>query len=317
MKIAYQFWRNQGEKDRTMYLSFEGAYHGDTFGAMAVGKSSGFHDPFQDLFFEVKTIPFPSTWAEDPDVDLKEEESLEALSKHLQQFGHKTVAFIAEPLVQGAGGMRMCRPSFMHKVAEMLRAHNVLIILDEIMTGFGRTGSLFAFEQCGFVPDMVCVSKGLTGGFLPLALTIVQEHIYQAFLGDTFDKAFSHGHSYTANPLGCAAAIASLELLQQPSTCAQIKGIATTHQVGLQQLSNIPELKSVRQTGTIAAFNLHETTHTYTNPIASVLAEHFLAEGLIIRPLGNVMYLLPPYCVGLETLGNVYGTIEKVLKRVL
>ncbi|MFH1066546.1 MAG: adenosylmethionine--8-amino-7-oxononanoate transaminase [bacterium] len=237
LKMAYQFWRNQGEEKRRLFLSFEGAYHGDTFGAMAVGKGSGFHDHFQKLFFEVKTLPYPATWIGDADVGKKEQAALDALNLCLKNHAHETAAFIVEPLLQGAGGMRLCRPSFLREVFDLVKSHGILVVFDEVMTGFGRLGTNFAWQQIERTPDMLCLSKGLTGGFLPLALTVVTPSIYHAFLGTDFNKAFAHGHSYTANPLGCAAALASLELLQEPATQKKIQAIQKTHETQISKLA--------------------------------------------------------------------------------
>lgn len=314
LKMAYQYWSNQNETQRTLFLSFDGAYHGDTFGAMAVGKGSGFHEHFQKLFFNVMTIPYPATWQDDADIVQKEAHALQALQDILQQHASKIAAFIAEPLLQGASGMRLCRPSFLQQVIDLLRTHNILIIFDEVMTGFGRTGTHFAYTQIQREPDILCLSKGLSGGFLPLALTISTEEIYQAFLGDHFDRAFAHGHSYTANPLGCAAALASLELLLKADTQQAIQIISTTQKNCLNQLkNNLPNLKSLRQLGTMAAFNLFSEETNYHHPLVSQLKKQFLDHGLLIRPLGNTIYFLPPYCITKAQLETAYATVTDIL----
>jgi adenosylmethionine---8-amino-7-oxononanoate aminotransferase len=314
LKMAYQFWRNKGQEQRYRFLSFEGAYHGDTFGAMAVGKGSGFHDHFQKLFFEVDTIPYPSTWIEDEEVETKEAAALQHLKNLLLTYADSTVALIIEPLIQGSSGMRLCRPQFLRDVIDLVRDHNILIIFDEVMTGFGRTGTLLAAEQVARNPDIICLSKGLTGGFLPLSLTVTQDHIYEAFLGATFDKAFSHGHSYTANPLGCAAALASLEILVSPSTQNQICQIGKIHAERLALLSqSLPNTTSYRQLGTIAAFEVTNATAQYGHISGQLLRQYFMEKGLLLRPLGNVVYLLPPYCISSQDLHRAYDGIEHIL----
>ena len=283
LKMAYQYHVNQGHKDRTLFLSFEGGYHGDTFGAMSVGARSGFHHAFEQLFFSVLTLPFPATWQEDADIDLKEQQALDRLESILAQQGAHISAFILEPLLQGASGMRLCRPDFVQKVVERVRVYDILIIFDEIMTGFGRTGPLFALDALDIVPDFLCLSKGLTGGFLPLSLTITTQEIFKAFLADDFNKAFAHGHSYTANPLGCAAALKSWEILQRPTTQAALQDIHQAHQQGLAFLKAQQghKIHRLRQLGTMAAFDLREGI-TITIP---QLKAAFLQRQLVIRPL--------------------------------
>ncbi|CAH0381912.1 unnamed protein product [Bemisia tabaci] len=306
LKMSYQYWWNKDERDKTVFLSFEGAYHGDTFGAMSVGVTSGFHDPFSRLFFSVLTIPFPETWIGDDQVENKENHALQILERHLQADAHKIAALILEPLVQGASGMRMCRPEFVSRAVNLARQYGILIIFDEIMTGFGRTGSYFALEQVNFVPDFICVSKGLTGGFLPLAITATTDRIYDAFLSEHFTKAFAHGHSYTANPLGCAAGIASLELLTQPDVMAKLNRIHLTHKKELEKLSAaFTDIHRTRVTGTIAAFDI---------PYAQLLKPKFLEKGLLLRPLGNTIYLLPPYCISDSELEGAYKTVAEIIK---
>lgn len=307
LKLAFQFWHNQG-KPRRRLLAFDGAYHGDTFGAMAVGRSSGFYAPFHELLFQVDFIPFPATWTGDTGVADKEAASLAALDAWLDRHAGETAALIAEPLVQGAAGMRMCRPEFLRRVVERVRGHGVLVIFDEVMTGFGRTGALFACEAVGTPPDVICLSKGLTGGFLPMAATVCGERIYEAFLDAGFDKAFAHGHSYTANPLGCAAALASLELLQTADSAARRTRIAAAHQRGLAMLAAQGRLAQTRQCGTIAALTLPATDAGYTAAIGPRCAAFFLERGLLVRPIGNELYLLPPYCVTDDELGRAYET---------
>ncbi|MBI5346719.1 MAG: adenosylmethionine--8-amino-7-oxononanoate transaminase [Chlamydiae bacterium] len=312
LKMAYQYWQNLSEYKRTRFLSFEGGYHGDTFGAMAVGKTSGFHNNFQKLFFEVDTIPFPSTWIGDEEIDKKEKASLKALNEYLEKNGSFCACFIAEPLLQGARGMRMCRSSFLQKVIALLRSYGIIIIFDEILTGFGRTGSTFAFEQVKEVPDIICLAKGLSGGFLPIALTVVSQSIFKAFCGTKFEKTFAHGHSYTANPLGCAAAAASLEILLEKKTQDNIQALAKV------QRENIANLNVVapRFLGTIAAFNLESTRTIYSHKIAAKLKKLFLQEGLLLRPLGNTVYLMPPYCLKPKLLKESYQKIAVILSKL-
>jgi adenosylmethionine-8-amino-7-oxononanoate aminotransferase len=311
LKLAYQYWRNRGAPERRRFLAFEGGYHGDTFGAMAAGVSSGFYEPFRALLFEVDHIPFPATWIGDPDVEAKETAALEWLDRWLDRYGAQAAAAIVEPLVQGAAGMRMCRPEFLRALVDRLRAAGVLVIFDEVMTGFGRTGALFACVKAGVAPDIICLSKGLTGGFLPMSATICGDAIYDSFKGADFGRAFAHGHSFTANPLGCAAALASLDLLETPETTARIAAIERAHREGLAALANHPGLIRPRVTGTIAAIDLLGADETYDSAFGQRLKAWFLDRGLLIRPIGNVLYLLPPYCIEHAELAGAYAAIAE------
>jgi adenosylmethionine-8-amino-7-oxononanoate aminotransferase len=313
LKLAYQYWRNRGQPQRRRFLAFEGGYHGDTFGAMAAGYTSGFYEPFRDLLVRVEHLPFPATWDGDPDVAEKEAAALTRLDEWLERFGHETAAIIVEPLVQGASGMRMCRPEFLRALRRRLDDAGVLLIFDEVMTGFGRTGASFACIKSGVTPDLICLSKGLTGGFLPLSATVCGPAIYEAFLDPGFAKAFAHGHSFTANPLGCAAALASFDLLETPETMAQMAMIERVHRRRLARLRGRPEFAEARCTGTIAAVNL-QGGHSYAGAASRDIQRFFLDRGLLLRPLGPVIYLLPPYCTSEAELDSAYDAIEDAAK---
>ena len=313
LKLALQYWRNLGRPERRRYLAFEGGYHGDTVGAMSVGASSGFFAPFKDLLFEVDVLPFPETWEGDAAVAEKEARCLSALDAYLDRRGDETAAVIIEPLVQGAGGMRMCRAEFLQALVQKLRAAGGLVIFDEVMTGFGRTGDLFACLSAGVTPDLICLSKGLTAGFLPLAATVCRDPIYEAFLDTGFDKAFAHGHSFTANPLGCAAGLASLDLLMKEETRARIAAIEARHRKHMARLAHHPKVTRPRVTGTIAALNVGVEDSGYAAAIGPRLKAFFLENGLLLRPLGEVIYFLPPYCISDSQLDRSYDTLERAL----
>ncbi len=305
LKMAYQYWQNLGE-NKKKFACLEGGYHGDTIGAMSVGKNSGYHDVFNPLLFDVISFPYPDTWADDFSVEEKEHIAFQQIQERLNKHHQEIAAFILEPLIQGASGMRICRPEFLNKLIKLVKSYDILVIFDEVMTGFGRTGTVFALDQLEptCAPDILCLSKGLTGGFLPLALTIASEKIYQAFLDDKLSKAFLHGHSYTANPLGCAAAIASLSLLLSPETQQAIKNIQQGHNKGLALLNQLEHVSKVRQIGTISAFLLSEEC---IKPLMATL----LAQGMLMRPLGNTLYILPPYCLSTENLEEVYQKLAQ------
>lgn len=317
LKMAYQFWHNQGQVQRKRYLAFDGGYHGDTFGAMAVGNSSGFFDVFKDFFFDVDFIPFPETWIGDETAAQKEEASLAVLENILEEKASEISAMIMEPLIQGAGGMRFCGEDYLRKVVALLKRYGVLVIFDEVMTGFGRTGHMFACQKAGVTPDMICLSKGITGGFLPLSMTICTETIYEAFLSDEFDKGFIHGHSYTANPLGCAAGLASLDIFEEEDVLTHLRVLEEIHVQGLKNLEMVEGISKTRVKGTVAAFEVSDPQGGtgYRAPIGQTLKQAFMNEGLIIRPLGNCVYLMPPYCITAEQLQTVYQKLASVLKK--
>lgn len=302
LKMAYQFWANQGQK-RTRFVAFNGAYHGDTFGAMAVGKTSGYYDPFFDLLLEVTFLPYPATWINDESIAEKEAAAIQSLERYLEDHAHETAAIIFEPLIQGASGMHMCRPRFIETVVKRCRQAGVLTIADEIMTGFGRTGQMLACDTLnGHYPDFLCLSKGITGGFLPLAVTLCTNEIYEAFLGTSYAKALTHGHSYTANPLACAAALASWDLFKQEQTLSKINTLSQTQAHWAEVLSTVPGVEKCRQQGTVLAFNLHNFNPQQLQKFKRTVIEN----GLNIRPLGTTVYTLPPYCVTPEQLRSAY-----------
>jgi len=313
LKMAFQYWKNMGAKGRKRFLSFEGAYHGDTLGAMSVGHRSVFTRAFSELLFDVDFIPYPATHISDADVVTREEESLSYLDCLLSTHGRSYAALIIEPLVQGAGGMRMCRPEFLRQVEKRIRAHGILEIYDEVMTGFGRTGEYFACIRAKTAPDIICLSKGITGGFLPLAATVCTDEVFSAFYDDDPMKTFYHGHSYTANPLGCAAALASLDLLADGE---HFRDIETWHHEFIEGLETNPRLSRLRVCGTIAAMDIDVDDAGYCSRIGPELKAAFIERGFLLRPLGNVLYVLPPYCITKDQLKAVYACIDDVVCRI-
>ncbi|MGC2855503.1 adenosylmethionine--8-amino-7-oxononanoate transaminase [Novispirillum sp. DQ9] len=313
LKAALQCRRNEGDSARTRFIAFDGGYHGDTVGAMSAGVSSHFFDAWREMLFPVDILPVPATWDGDTDLEAKEAAALEALDRHLDAHGATTVAAIIEPLVQGASGMRMHRPAWLAAVVARLKAAGVLVIFDEVMTGFGRTGEIFACLEVGAVPDFVCLSKGLTGGFLPMSLTVTTDAVHDAFLGEGVDKAFLHGHSFTANPLGCAAALASLDLLEDPACAARRKEIEALHRATLAALADHSCVARPRVQGTVAAFDVAAGDSGYASAVAPRLRDSFTRDGLLLRPLGNVVYLLPPYCATDDELGRAWAGVRRGL----
>ncbi|AQG81845.1 adenosylmethionine--8-amino-7-oxononanoate transaminase [Spirosoma montaniterrae] len=305
LKMAFQYWHNLGQPRRRV-IALEDAYHGDTFGAMAVSGRSAFTAPFAPFLFDVEYLPTPVPGREE-DV-LKQAEAL---------FNNDVAAFIAEPLVQGAGGMLMYEPDVLDKLIGIARRHNALIIADEVMTGFGRTGQLFASNYLQEKPDLMCLSKGLTGGTMALGVTACTQAIYNAFLSDDKFRTLFHGHSFTANPLACTAALASLDLTLADETPANWQRIAHQHAAFSERLRQYSNVENIRQRGTLLAFDLKSDGQTsYFNNIRDVAYNFLLERGILMRPLGNVLYLMPPYCTTNEQLQYTYEQVEELLNQL-
>lgn len=302
LKMAFQYWHNLGQPRRRV-IALDGAYHGDTFGAMSVGGRSAFSAPFAPFLFDVDYLPTPVPG---------EEEAVLAQAEAL--FTDDVAAFIAEPLVQGAGGMVMYEPAVLDKLIQLAHQHGALVIADEVMTGFGRTGKLFASHHLTEQPDLMCLSKGLTGGTMALGVTTCTAAIYDAFLSNDKFKTLFHGHSFTANPLACAASLASMDLLLSPDTQASIERIADQHAIFANWLRQHPAVTSVRQRGTILAFDLVAGGEaSYFSNIRDMTYNFLLERGILMRPLGNVLYFLPPYCTTNEQLVYAYSAVRELL----
>ncbi len=317
LKIAYQYWRNKEQPHRTKFIAFEKAYHGETVGAMSVGKGCGFFHDFKGLLFDVETIPYVYTWDGDNDIEAKEKAALEKIKQVIEANKDHTAALIIEPLMQGAGGIRFSRPEFIKAVTDLGQANGILVIYDEIAVGFGRTGSLFSCEKIGVVPDLICLSKGLTSGYLPMSVTVAKDSVYDIFLSDDPDRAFLHSHSFTANPLACAVALRSLAMFSENNVLDKIKHIETRHKKFLEHLQTQFDVFMPRVMGSIVAFNIMDEEGEYKNYTSELLREWFLSNGLNIRPLGNAIYLMPPYCITDEQLTLAYDGILKGLGKVL
>ena len=308
LKIACQWWVNRGEP-RHQIVAFDGAYHGDTFGAMAVGERNLFSEPFDDKLFPVARVPWPATWWQDADVEDKEQAALAVLAQTLET---PTAAVILEPLLQGAGGMTMVRPEFLRAAEGLVRDAGALLIADEVLTGFGRCGDWFASRRAGIQPDLMALSKGLTGGCLPMGVTMASERIFSAFIGEDPTLTLWHGHSFTANPLGCAAANASLDLLE--AAPAAFLNFEQRHRPHLEQLQSHPRVTRCRLTGTVAAFDIAVSDESgYLNPTGPTIKRIAMEHGVFLRPLGQVVYLLPPLCITDDQLKQCYGAIHTAL----
>jgi adenosylmethionine-8-amino-7-oxononanoate aminotransferase len=304
LKMAIQYFHNKGEL-RNKIIAFKNGYHGDTFGSMSVGSRNAFNAPFNSLLFDTYYIDPPETG--------KEQESLEQLEAVLKD--EQIAAFIFEPLVQGANGMRMHKADVLSKLIKRCRESNVLTIADEVFTGFYRTGKLFASGHLSEQADLICLSKTITGGTLPLGVTAAPEFIYDAFLSADKLKTFFHGHSFTANPLACRAALASLELLEKPECLENIAAIGEQHIAFSKQIENHHSVFEVRCIGTILAVELKtKEERGYLNSISERLTRFFLERGIYLRPLGNVIYCTPPYSIDTEQLKLIYNAILELLE---
>ena len=299
IKLSLQSFANRGTP-RRLIAALDNAYHGDTFGAMAAGARGVFTHMYEPLLFEVARLPDPS-----------EGDTVRALEALLDARGHELAAVIVEPLVLGASGMRVWDARVLQAIRARTAAAGVHLIADEVMTGFGRTGPMFACALATVRPDLICLSKGITGGVLPLGATVATEAIFEAFSSSDRRKTFFHGHSYTANPMACAAALASLALFDEACEGARQR-IADCHTRHLAALRNVPGVKAVRQLGTVAAVEL-EAPSGYLSDIGRELAAFSLQQGVLIRPLGNVAYCLPPYCTRDDELDRVYTVLQRFL----
>ncbi|PCJ81565.1 MAG: adenosylmethionine--8-amino-7-oxononanoate transaminase [Flavobacteriales bacterium] len=308
LKMALQYWHNKGEK-RINILAIDGAYHGDTFGAMAVSGRSAFTAAFDDLLFDVIHLPFPEKNGETTIQHLKSQ-----ISSRFNQDKSQISCFIFEPLVQGAAGMRMYSPEVLQEMISICRENNIITIADEVMTGFGRTGKFFATDYISENPDIFCLSKGLTGGTMAFGITSCSSKIYDTFFSDDKMKTFFHGHSFTANPVACAASCASLDLFEEQETWENISRIEQSHCEFAEKIRRNDLVEDICQQGTILAIELKTGEETsYFNSIRDNAYDFFIKRGVLLRPLGNVIYVLPPYCITEVQLAKVYEVIEEFL----
>jgi len=306
IKMALQYYYNIGDP-RTCVVALKNSYHGDTFGAMSVGARDSFNVAFEPLLFNVQFIDAPTK-------DLAEQ-SLLQLKMIAKKY--KIAAFIYEPLLQGSGGMLMHDIEGLHQLIKICKEENIICVADEVLTGFGRTGKFFASENMSTAPDIMCLSKGLTGGTMALGVTTCTKEIFDAFVSQDKSKTFYHGHSYTANPLACTAGLASLDLLEKEECWMQIKAIENMHLNFATRLSQYKNVEQVRILGTIIAFDLRTDERSgYFNSISTYLKREFLKKQIILRPLGNTVYILPPYCITQLQLEKVYDTIIEVIKEL-
>ncbi len=300
LKMALGFFHNTGRR-RDRIVVMEHSYHGDTIGTMSVGERGIFNAAYEPLLFGVDRLAFPEPGSEQQTLD----------SFHLLCGSGHVAALLIEPLVLGAGGMKMFEPSLLGELSKIARSHDVLLIADEVMTGWGRTGTLFACDQAGICPDILCTSKGLTGGALPLAATLCTSEIFDAHVSTDRRKTFFHSSSYTANPIACAAAVANLKIWAEESVQARIDRLVAVQEQALRRFACDPRFMNVRQSGTIAALDVAVRSEGYLADIGPRLRAFFRERHLLIRPLGNVIYLMPPYCVSEAEIDRLYDAIDE------
>ena len=310
LKMALGYWTHTG-KPRSKIIALEDGYHGDTFGAMSVSGRNQFNDIYKSYLFDTCHLPVPE--------EGKEAITLQLLEDYLKKNKDDVAAFIFEPLLMGAGGMKIYSPQVLKEMAEMCREHGVLLIADEVMTGFGRTGTMFACEQAGVMPDIMCLSKGMTGGFLPMGLTLCNHEIFQAYYQKDRSKMFFHSTSFTGNALSCAAANASLDIWEKEPVFERIARITKSHSVAALDFSQHNNIANIRQKGTVLALDIvmdDEKGTDYLSKIQPHLYELALEKNILLRPLGNTMYVLPPYCVSDNDLQEIYTAVKSVASKV-
>ena len=318
LKIAVQYWQNAGRPQKRGIVALEHAYHGDTVGAMSASDRSAFTAPFSSMMFPVHRVhsaycyrcPVGKTRAT-CDIDCAAQ-----LAALLDEKHSEIAAVIVEPLLQGAGGMIVHPHEFLERVRRLCTEHNVLLIADEVLTGFGRSGKMFACELAGVVPDLMCLSKGITGGVLPLAATVCTEEIHRAFVSADRARTFYHGHSYTGNPIAVAAAVASFKIFENEPVFDRIHTISQIHQQRLAEIQKHPAVGDVRSIGTVAAIELRADDAGYFSRLRPKLYQIFLDAGILLRPLGNVIYVLPPYCISADELHFVHDRIAASLAHI-
>lgn len=310
LKMAYHYFKNNG-KERPLFISLENSYHGETIGALSVGDVALYKETYAPLLLRSVQTPVPSDQSEGAAL-----EAAEALESLLKARADEAAALIVEPLIQGAGNMHMYHPRFLIEARRLCDRYDVLLIADEVMTGFGRTGTMFACEQAGISPDFMTLSKGITGGYLPLSVTMMTDRIYQAFYCDyNLHKAFLHSHSYTGNALACAAANATLDIFEQDDVIAGNRKLQAVMAEELERFKVLSNVKEVRQTGMVAAVELHG--YDPAERIGLKIHRYAMQKGVLIRPLGPVVYFMPPYIIKEEELVHVMQTAYEAVESLL
>lgn len=310
LKMALSFWKHSSDSasiERNKIVVMESSYHGDTIGTMSVGERGVFNKPYDPLMFDVGKVPFPQSG--------NEQLTLDALEHHCAK--GDVAAFIVEPLILGAGGMLMYTAQTLAQMHKICKSHDVLFIADEVMTGWGRTGKMFACEYANITPDIVCYSKGITGGSLPLAVTMCHSKIYDAHYSTDRSKTFFHSSSYTANPIACAAAVANLKIWEDEPVLKRIEKLGVMQQKGLDSFASDGRFTNTRQLGAIGAVDIVAKDEGYLANIGPKLYEFFQKKNILLRPLGNTIYVMPPYCVNDDEMNSVFEAIADAADTLL
>jgi adenosylmethionine-8-amino-7-oxononanoate aminotransferase len=322
-KLAAQYWHNIGRSEKCEFVGFTEAYHGDTFGAMSVGRTPAFHKPYFPLLFKTHFAPTPFVYRSETPDDLiaVKDNCLKKLERILQEHSSRIAAVCIEPIVQGAGGIIIQPAGFLSSVRALCNKYDILMIADEVAVGFGRTGKMFACEHENIEPDLMCVAKGISAGYLPLAATFATQKIYDAFLGQPWEgKTFYHGHTYTGNPLACAAALASLDLFEQHNLLAHVNQNAQSLDLMLEPLSKLPHVGDIRKKGMMIGIELvvDKTTRKPFDPrkrIGAEVCKNIRQHGVILRPLGDTVVIMPPLAIGVNELGTIVDVLlDKLLE---
>jgi adenosylmethionine-8-amino-7-oxononanoate aminotransferase len=323
-KLAAQYWYNVGQPQKNEFVGFAEAYHGDTVGAMSIGRVPAFHKPYFPMLFKAHFAPTPFVYrsATPSDPEAVKRDRLEKLEAILREHGERIAAICIEPLVQGAAGIIVHPPGFLREVRRLATAYGVLMIADEVAVGFGRTGKMFACEHEGVEPDLICVAKGLSGGYLPLAATFATQAIFEAFLGEPWEgRTFYHGHTYTGNPLACAAAVASLELFEKNDLVRGVERKSVGLAAMLEALRSLPNVGDIRQRGFMVGVELvhDKSTREPFDPkrrIGAAVCQRIRRHGVILRPLGDVVVLMPPLAMGEDDLGVIVRALREEIAAI-
>ncbi len=322
LKMAYQYWRQSGRPEKRRFAALEEAYHGDTLGSVSVGGIELFHERFEDLLFDVERLPAPHRFRKEGEARALQL-SLEAAERLLTSRAHELAALVVEPMVQGAAGMWMQPKGYLRGLAELCEKHEVLLVCDEVATGFGRTGTMFAVEQEGVSPDFLCLAKGITGGYLPLAVTMTTKKVFDAFLGTAAEgKTFFHGHTYTGNPLACAAALANLELFETEQTLAKMKPAVDALSKGLERIARLAHVGEVRRRGLMVGVELvkdkaTQAEYDYGERMGFQVCQAARTHGVLLRPLGNVVVMMPPLSLTVDEAQLLCKALEAAITATL
>lgn len=321
IKMAFQYWQQceQPQPQKNTFLHLTQSYHGDTIGSVSVGGIAHFHHVYHPLLFPTISVPVPHPYRCEHCNGTCSQDCFETLEKAFEEHANTLAAMIIEPLVQGAGGMLMHPPGYLKHASDLCQKHNVLLIVDEVATGFGRTGKMFACEHEGVSPDMICLGKGLTGGYLPVAATLTTSEIYRAFLGEYKDmKTFFHGHTYTGNPLGCAAALATLNLMEQDQTLQKLQYKIAHLSKGLERFHKLDHVGNIRQCGFIVALELvsdrqNKTPYPFEDRMGYQVCKIAQDNGLLMRPLVNTLVLMPPFAISHDEIDNMLDIVYNAI----